>query len=176
MWIFPLLAAVISLVFAAALARRAVRPLRPAQGMWTIALLMYAAASFAMFLGSLSNWSPGEFRIYWLLGATLTVPYLAQGELYLTDTLTHLVAAGHGAAAWLCPDELAPLGINTRAELAVAANELRRRINEEHMLAGVTIVDPGTTWIDHGVTLESDAVVHPFTVLRGAPNVASRSP
>jgi bifunctional UDP-N-acetylglucosamine pyrophosphorylase/glucosamine-1-phosphate N-acetyltransferase len=96
-----------------------------------------------------------------------------QGELYLTDTIAHLVAAGHRAAAWRCPDELAPLGINTRAELAVAANELRRRINEEHMLAGVTIVDPRTTWIDHGVTLEPDVVVQPFTVLRGATAVAA---
>ncbi len=97
----------------------------------------------------------------------------AQGELYLTDTIAHLVAAGQRAAAWRCPDELAPLGINTRAELAVAANELRRRINEEHMLAGVTIVDPGTTWIDRSVTLEPDVVVHPFTVLRGATTVAT---
>jgi bifunctional UDP-N-acetylglucosamine pyrophosphorylase / glucosamine-1-phosphate N-acetyltransferase len=98
-----------------------------------------------------------------------------QGELYLTDTIAHLVASGHRAAAWRCPDELAPLGINTRAELAVAANELRRRINEEHMLAGVTIVDSATTWIDHSVTLEPDAVVHPFTVLRGATAVAARA-
>jgi len=97
----------------------------------------------------------------------------AQGELYLTDTIAQLVAAGHRAAAWVCPDELAPLGINTRAELAVAAGELRRRINEEHMLAGVTIVDPDSTWIDAGVELEADAIVHPFTVLRGATTVAA---
>ena len=97
----------------------------------------------------------------------------AQGELYLTDTVARLVAAGHRAAAWLCPDELAPLGINTRAELAVAAQELRRRVNEQHMLAGVTIVDPESTWIDAGVELEADAVVHPFTVLRGATTVAA---
>ena len=83
MWVFPLLAALISVAFAAVLAWNAVRPVRPAQVMWALALLMYAAASFAMFLGSLSNWTPGEFRLYWLLGATLTVPYLAQGELYL---------------------------------------------------------------------------------------------
>src|SRR4029453_18413986 len=83
MWIFPLLAALISLVFAAVLIRASIRPARPAQARWAIALLMYAAASLAMFLGSLSNWTPGEFRLYWLLGATLTVPYLAQGEIYL---------------------------------------------------------------------------------------------
>jgi bifunctional UDP-N-acetylglucosamine pyrophosphorylase / glucosamine-1-phosphate N-acetyltransferase len=100
-------------------------------------------------------------------------PHNAQGELYLTDTIAHLVAAGERAAAWRCPDALAPLGINTRAELAVAAAELRDRINESHMLAGVTIVDPRSTWIDHGVTLEPDAVVQPFTVLRGATTVAA---
>jgi bifunctional UDP-N-acetylglucosamine pyrophosphorylase/glucosamine-1-phosphate N-acetyltransferase len=100
-------------------------------------------------------------------------PHNAQGELYLTDTIAHLVADGRQAAAWRCPDELAPLGINTRAELAIAAAELRDRINEAHMLAGVTIVDPRTAWIDHGVTLEADAIVHPFTVLRGSTAVAA---
>ena len=100
-------------------------------------------------------------------------PHNAQGELYLTDTIAHLVADGRRAAAWRCPDELAPLGINTRAELAIAAAELRDRINEAHMLAGVTIVDPRTAWIDHGVTLEADVIVHPFTVLRGSTAVAA---
>jgi bifunctional UDP-N-acetylglucosamine pyrophosphorylase/glucosamine-1-phosphate N-acetyltransferase len=64
-------------------------------------------------------------------------------------------------------------GVNTRVELAAAAAELRDRINEGHMLAGVTIVDPGTTWIDAEVVLEPDAVIHPFTVLRGSTRVAA---
>jgi bifunctional UDP-N-acetylglucosamine pyrophosphorylase/glucosamine-1-phosphate N-acetyltransferase len=97
----------------------------------------------------------------------------AQGELYLTDTIAHIVAAGGRAAAWPCPDPLSAIGINTRAELAVAAAALRDRINEAHMLAGVTIDDPATTWIDAAVTLEADAVVHPFTVLRGETSVAA---
>jgi bifunctional UDP-N-acetylglucosamine pyrophosphorylase/glucosamine-1-phosphate N-acetyltransferase len=97
----------------------------------------------------------------------------AQGELYLTDTIAHIVAAGGRAAAWPCPEPLAAVGINTRAELAGAAATLRDRINEAHMLAGVTIDDPATTWIDAGVTLEPDAAVHPFTVLRGRTSVAS---
>ncbi len=97
----------------------------------------------------------------------------AQGELYLTDTIAHIVAGGGRAGAWLCPDENAPLGINTRAELALAAAVLRDRINEAHMLAGVTIVDPATTWIEAGVRLEPDVVVHPFTVLAGSTTVAS---
>ena len=100
-------------------------------------------------------------------------PHNAQGELYLTDTVRTIVAAGGRAAAWICPDEHAPLGINTRAELAVAAAVLRDRINEAHMLAGVTIVDPGTTWIEAGVALAEDVVVHPFTVLSGRTRVAS---
>jgi bifunctional UDP-N-acetylglucosamine pyrophosphorylase/glucosamine-1-phosphate N-acetyltransferase len=97
----------------------------------------------------------------------------AQGELYLTDTIAHIVEAGGRAAAWRCDDALATLGINNRAELALAAAALRDRINEAHMLAGVTIVDPAATWIDAEVELEPDAVIHPFTVLRGRTKVAA---
>jgi bifunctional UDP-N-acetylglucosamine pyrophosphorylase/glucosamine-1-phosphate N-acetyltransferase len=96
----------------------------------------------------------------------------AQGEHYLTDTIAHIVAEGGRCSAWVCPDEQATLGINTRAELAIAAAVLRDRINEVHMLEGVTIVDPATTWIDGTVALEPDSTVHPFTVLRGATTVA----
>ena len=99
----------------------------------------------------------------------------AQGELYLTDAIAHIVAAGGAAAAYCTGDADALLGINTRAELAVAAAHLRHRINEAHMLAGVTIVDPATTWIDAQVELAPDAVVHPFTVLRGSTRVAARA-
>ena len=62
--------------------------------------------------------------------------------------------------------------MNTRVELAQAGAILRDRINEQHMLAGVTIVDPATTWIEPTVELEPDVVVQPFTVLRGATRVA----
>jgi bifunctional UDP-N-acetylglucosamine pyrophosphorylase / glucosamine-1-phosphate N-acetyltransferase len=97
----------------------------------------------------------------------------AQGELYLTDTIEHIVAGGGRAAAYVCPDPIAPLGINTRAELATAAGVLRDRVNEAHMLAGVTIVDPASTWIEAGVELEADTIVHPFTVLRGTTKIAT---
>jgi bifunctional UDP-N-acetylglucosamine pyrophosphorylase / glucosamine-1-phosphate N-acetyltransferase len=97
----------------------------------------------------------------------------AQGELYLTDTIAHIVEGGGRAAAWRCDDALATLGINNRAELAIAAAVLRDRINEAHMLAGVTIVDPVSTWIDAEVEVEPDAVIHPFTVLRGLTKVAT---
>jgi bifunctional UDP-N-acetylglucosamine pyrophosphorylase / glucosamine-1-phosphate N-acetyltransferase len=95
----------------------------------------------------------------------------AQGEVYLTDAIARIVDAGGRAAAHRSLDPLAPLGINDRAELAVAAAALRDRVNERHMLAGVTIIDPATAWIDAGVELEPDVVIHPFTVLRGTTRV-----
>jgi bifunctional UDP-N-acetylglucosamine pyrophosphorylase/glucosamine-1-phosphate N-acetyltransferase len=95
-------------------------------------------------------------------------PANAQGELYLTDAVRNLVEAGRGAAVYCAPVAEMGLGVNTRAELAEAASELRRRIVEEHMAAGVTIVDPSTTWIDPDVVIEADAIIQPFTVLRGS--------
>ncbi|HEY7420458.1 MAG TPA: NTP transferase domain-containing protein [Gaiellaceae bacterium] len=91
----------------------------------------------------------------------------AQGELYVTDTLGLLVADGEPCAVQLADDPLEAEGVNTRAELALAAASLRDRINEAHMLAGVTIVDPTSTWIEAGVEIEPDVVVHPYTVIRG---------
>lgn len=83
MWGFPLAAAVVALVFAGLLLRQWLERRRPAQLLWAAALLMYAGASFALFLGTLSGWTTAEYRAYWLLGAVLNVPYLAQGELDL---------------------------------------------------------------------------------------------
>jgi bifunctional UDP-N-acetylglucosamine pyrophosphorylase/glucosamine-1-phosphate N-acetyltransferase len=96
-----------------------------------------------------------------------------QGELYLTDTIAHVLAVGGRAAAYRAPDPEVVEGVNTRADLASAAAVLRTRVNEAHMLAGVTIVDPATTWIDPSVALEPDAVIQPFTVLRGGTRVAA---
>ena len=100
-------------------------------------------------------------------------PHNAQGELYVTDTLGHLVADGETVAVHVAPDPVAAEGVNTRAELAAAAETLRDRINAAHMLAGVTIVDPATTWIDADVVLEPDVTIHPFTVIRGPVKVSS---
>jgi bifunctional UDP-N-acetylglucosamine pyrophosphorylase / glucosamine-1-phosphate N-acetyltransferase len=96
----------------------------------------------------------------------------AQGELYLTDTIRHLAEAGRPVGSHLTRDAAVAEGVNTRADLAHAAALLRDRVNDAHMLAGVTIVDPQTTWIEPGVELEPDATVHQFTVLRGRTRVA----
>ncbi|MDP9261454.1 MAG: NTP transferase domain-containing protein [Actinomycetota bacterium] len=94
-------------------------------------------------------------------------PHNAQGELYVTDTLGLLVGDGETAAVYTAPAAWEVEGINTRVELAFVAGKLRDRINALHMLAGVTIVDPGSTWIEVGVEIDSDVTIHPFTVLRG---------
>jgi bifunctional UDP-N-acetylglucosamine pyrophosphorylase/glucosamine-1-phosphate N-acetyltransferase len=91
----------------------------------------------------------------------------AQGELYLTDAIGHLVEEGSRVAVCAAVDPAVGEGVNTRAELAAAAAKLRDRIVRDHMLAGVTVVDPATTWIEFDVEIEPDAVVHPFTILRG---------
>jgi bifunctional UDP-N-acetylglucosamine pyrophosphorylase/glucosamine-1-phosphate N-acetyltransferase len=100
-------------------------------------------------------------------------PVNAQGELYLTDAVRLLVEGGEEVAVFKAPDADEIEGVNTRAELADAAAFLRARVNKEHMLAGVTIVDPQTTWIDPDVELEPDSTIHPFTVLRGRTRVAA---
>ena len=119
MWAFPLAAAFVALAFAAMIGRRFVHRRDPALAMWTIALLMYAAASFAMFLGAFSNWTTGEFRVYWVLGAALNVPFLAQGELYVlvrprwvNDVLLVVLLFGTGFAVakiQSAPVHVAPL-------------------------------------------------------------------
>jgi len=100
-------------------------------------------------------------------------PHNVQGELYLTDTIEIIVADGEKVAAHIAADSREADGVNTRAELATAAAVLRDRINEEHMLAGVTIVDPKTTWIEPTVEIEPDVTIQPFSILRGATRIAT---
>ena len=100
-------------------------------------------------------------------------PHNAQGELYVTDTVGLLVRDGDAVAVHTAPVPFEVEGINTRVELAAVTAALRDRINERHMLAGVTIVDPSSTWIEADVEIEADATIHPFTVLRGATRVAA---
>jgi bifunctional UDP-N-acetylglucosamine pyrophosphorylase/glucosamine-1-phosphate N-acetyltransferase len=97
----------------------------------------------------------------------------AQGELYLTDCVRALVDSGRRGAVLVAPDWRSAAGVNSRAELADAASVLRERINEAHMLAGVTIVDPESTWIEVGVEIEPDVTIQPFTVIRGPARIAA---
>ncbi len=101
-------------------------------------------------------------------------PENAQRELYLTDAIRILVDAGETVAVHEAPDKsFVEPGVNTRVELAAAAAILRDRINTAHMLAGVTLVDPSSTWIEHGVEIENDVTIHPYTVIRTGVRIAS---
>jgi bifunctional UDP-N-acetylglucosamine pyrophosphorylase / glucosamine-1-phosphate N-acetyltransferase len=99
----------------------------------------------------------------------------AQGEYYLPDVLPSIRESGGKVVAHLVGDPAVNLGINDRADLARVSAEARRRINLEHMRAGVTIEDPGSTWIDAGVRIEQDTTILPGTSLRGDTAIASGS-
>jgi bifunctional UDP-N-acetylglucosamine pyrophosphorylase/glucosamine-1-phosphate N-acetyltransferase len=99
----------------------------------------------------------------------------AQGEYYLPDVLPLIREAGGKVIAHLVGDPAVNLGVNDRADLARVVAEARRRINLEHMRAGVTIEDPAVTWIDADVRIESDATILPGTSLRGSTAIGSGS-
>ncbi|MFN2613153.1 MAG: bifunctional UDP-N-acetylglucosamine diphosphorylase/glucosamine-1-phosphate N-acetyltransferase GlmU, partial [Solirubrobacterales bacterium] len=96
----------------------------------------------------------------------------AQGEYYLGDVLPLLAERG-AIAAFRSPDPAVNLGINNRADLARATDEARRRLLEAHMLAGVTIVNPASTWIEAEVEIAADATIEPGCFLRGHTRVGS---
>jgi len=95
-----------------------------------------------------------------------------QGQLYLTDVLSYARGAGHRVGAYVEADAWQTEGVNDRVQLARLSAELNRRITEHWMLEGVTIIDPATTWIEAGVSIEPDAEIWPGTVLRGATSIA----
>ncbi|MGK5558181.1 bifunctional UDP-N-acetylglucosamine diphosphorylase/glucosamine-1-phosphate N-acetyltransferase GlmU [Actinomadura kijaniata] len=92
----------------------------------------------------------------------------AGGEEYLTDVVAILRGDGHRAGAFVAPDWVETQGVNDRVQLAQARRQLNDRVLEGLMRAGVTVVDPASTWVDVQVTAEPDAVVYPNTQLHGA--------
>ncbi|TDB89944.1 bifunctional UDP-N-acetylglucosamine diphosphorylase/glucosamine-1-phosphate N-acetyltransferase GlmU [Actinomadura sp. 7K534] len=96
----------------------------------------------------------------------------ANGEEYLTDVVAIVRGDGHRAGAHLAADWVETQGVNDKVQLAQARRQLNDRILEAHMRAGVTIVDPATTWIDVDVTAEPDAEVLPGTQLHGRTHLA----
>jgi bifunctional UDP-N-acetylglucosamine pyrophosphorylase / glucosamine-1-phosphate N-acetyltransferase len=99
----------------------------------------------------------------------------AQGEYYLGDVLPLLRDSGLRVAAYRAPDPGVNLGINDRADLARVADEARRRILVGHMRAGVTVEDPGATWIDADVEIGADTTILPGTTLRGRSSIGAGS-
>jgi bifunctional UDP-N-acetylglucosamine pyrophosphorylase/glucosamine-1-phosphate N-acetyltransferase len=98
----------------------------------------------------------------------------AQHELYLTDVIAILRGDGQSVHAQHVDDSALVAGVNNRVQLAELGAELNRRIVAAHQMAGVTVVDPATTWIDVDVTIGRDTVIHPGTQLHGHTQVGGR--
>ena len=108
----------------------------------------------------------------WLWLALQALPRNAAGEYYLTDLVG--VAGSEGRKIATVTGSLdETIGINDRVQLAAVEQLLRRRILERHMYAGVTIIDPATTYIDNDVVIGLDTVILPGTIITGKTRIGS---
>ena len=89
----------------------------------------------------------------------------AQGEYYLTDAVASFAQRGLEVPTLEAEDATEILGVNSLADLAMARMVMQERILLGHLQQGVLIVDPGTTWIDHGVRIGADTKILPCTVI-----------
>jgi bifunctional UDP-N-acetylglucosamine pyrophosphorylase/glucosamine-1-phosphate N-acetyltransferase len=97
----------------------------------------------------------------------------AQGEYYLTDVIGIMKQAGEIVTAYRMPDFNESMGVNNRVALAQANRIMRKRINEELMMDGVTMIDPATTYIDAGVQVGRDTVIEGNVVIKGNTKIGS---
>ena len=102
--------------------------------------------------------------------ATLTCDN-AQGEYYLTDVLAKLNEAGQKVGGVVTDDSDMVMGINSRQQLAVAEGVMRQRILAKLMDAGVTIMDPASTFIEASVKIGADTIIYPYTWLEGSTEI-----
>jgi bifunctional UDP-N-acetylglucosamine pyrophosphorylase/glucosamine-1-phosphate N-acetyltransferase len=107
------------------------------------------------------------FTAEWLWQALPRIPLSPKGEYYLTDLVGIAVADGLSIQTINIPEAGETIGINTRLHLAEAEALLRERINRQWMLAGVSMIDPPSTYIEPGVTIGQDTVLWPNTYLQG---------
>jgi bifunctional UDP-N-acetylglucosamine pyrophosphorylase/glucosamine-1-phosphate N-acetyltransferase len=97
----------------------------------------------------------------------------AQGEYYLTDIVAVLAEAGYSSEVYRLDDPCLGLGINNRMQLAEAAEIMRERISHRLMLQGVTVEDPGSTYIDDEVDVGPDTIIRPGTILEKGTKIGS---
>ncbi len=107
------------------------------------------------------------FRDAWLWDAIKKIKLSPRGEYYLTDLLQIAVSQGDLVKVYTTDDTAEAMGINNRIHLAEAGAVLRKRINTTHMLAGVTITDPASTYIEPDVKIGQDTIIEPNTHLHG---------
>lgn len=113
------------------------------------------------------NLSAYCFDAAWLWGVIGEIPVSPKGEYYLTDVVELAVREGFSVNSLILEDADEAIGPNNRIDLAVAETVMRQRINDEWMLAGVTMIDPETTYIEAEVKLGQDTVLQPNTHLKG---------
>jgi bifunctional UDP-N-acetylglucosamine pyrophosphorylase/glucosamine-1-phosphate N-acetyltransferase len=111
------------------------------------------------------------FTASWLWEYLPRIPLSSTGEYYLTDLVSLAAQDGYPVQALPIQDAEEAIGINNRLHLAEAEAVLRRRINEQWMLSGVTIIDPQTTYIEPDVQIGKDTVVWPNSYLHGSTRV-----
>jgi bifunctional UDP-N-acetylglucosamine pyrophosphorylase/glucosamine-1-phosphate N-acetyltransferase len=108
------------------------------------------------------------FDANWLWEALHRIPKNhKKGEYYLTDTIELASKDGLSVQATVMDEVEETIGINTRIHLAEVETTMRRRINHQHMLNGVTLIDPASTYIEIGVSIGTDTVIMPNTYLHG---------
>ncbi|HKZ17910.1 MAG TPA: bifunctional UDP-N-acetylglucosamine diphosphorylase/glucosamine-1-phosphate N-acetyltransferase GlmU [Geobacteraceae bacterium] len=95
----------------------------------------------------------------------------AQGEYYLTDIVQMAAEAGHSCVSFPVDDAEEVMGVNDRVQLATAGAVIRRGINEGLMYSGVTVVDPGNTYIDRGVKVGRDTTIFPNVHINGVTEI-----
>lgn len=100
-------------------------------------------------------------------------PDSVKNEYYLTDAVSRIIATGHKVVAVTAVRPEEAVGVNSRAQLSVASKIMQRRIQQELMDHGVTIVDPDTTWIDARAKIGLDTVIEPFTYIHGEVRIGS---
>ncbi len=120
------------------------------------------------------NWGEYLFDAEWLWDALPRVPLSAKGEYYLTKLADFAYEQGKPPAT-VAADPAEALGVDDRVKLAYAEGVMRQRILQQHMLAGVTIIDPATTYIDADVVLEQDCTIQPNCYLYGRTRVEENS-
>lgn len=108
------------------------------------------------------------FKSGWLWSALKKINLSPKGEYYLTDLVSVAVDEGKTVRSILLNDEEEALGINNRVHLAEAEAIIRKRINNQHMLAGVSMIDPQQVYIEEGVKIGKDTLLHPGTRLTGS--------
>jgi bifunctional UDP-N-acetylglucosamine pyrophosphorylase / glucosamine-1-phosphate N-acetyltransferase len=111
------------------------------------------------------------FTADWLWQALPRIQTSPKGEYYLTDLVEIAVSDGLSVKALILNDPDEAIGINTRVHLAEAESALRRRINQTWMLAGVTLIDPASTYIETQVEIGADTVIWPNTYLHGTTRI-----